>query len=107
MVTSIVRQSVIIKCKQKISGMLGNYEFYYSVGFLHKKYNLDCSSDMKPVELKEKIADKLEILQGDSPEEEYLITILKKYRPKDEYNDQMVELFEMGLNEEKPWIVKI
>ncbi|WP_022749854.1 DUF3837 family protein [Lachnobacterium bovis] len=107
MVTSIVRQSVIIKCKQKISAMLGNYEFYYSVGFLNKKYDLGCNSQMKPVEIKEKIASKLEAIEGDSPEEEYLITILKKYRPSDEYNDDMVEVFEMGVNEQKPWSVKL
>ena len=31
MVSSIARQSIVIKCKLKESILLGNYEFYYAV----------------------------------------------------------------------------
>ena len=48
MVTSIARQSVIIKCNLQKSVMLGNYEFYYAAGLVKKLYGLDISSDMEP-----------------------------------------------------------
>ena len=36
MVTSIARQSVILKCNMQKAIMLGNYEFYYGAGLLTK-----------------------------------------------------------------------
>ena len=34
MVTSIARQSVILKCNMQKAVMLGNYEFYYAAGLI-------------------------------------------------------------------------
>ena len=36
MVTSIARQSVIIKCNMQKSVLTGNYEFYYAAGLVTK-----------------------------------------------------------------------
>mgnify|MGYP000019504385 CR=1 FL=1 len=36
MVTSIARQSVIIKCNMQKSVLTGNYEFYYAAGLIAK-----------------------------------------------------------------------
>ncbi|MEE1078758.1 MAG: DUF3837 family protein, partial [Agathobacter sp.] len=41
MVTSIARQSVILKCKIKKSVLVGNYEFYYLSGLLKNIYGLE------------------------------------------------------------------
>ena len=40
MVTSIARQSVILKCNMQKSVLLGNYEFYYIAGLLKKLFNV-------------------------------------------------------------------
>ena len=51
MVTSIARQSVIIKCNMKRAGILGNYEFYYAAGLAAKLFDLEVDPDSKPEEL--------------------------------------------------------
>ena len=51
MVPSIARQSVIIKCNQQTSVLLGNYEFYYLAGLMKNLFVLDLNEDMQPVEL--------------------------------------------------------
>ena len=55
MVPLIARQSVIIKCNQQTSVLLGNYEFYYLAGLMKKLYNLEINEDMQPLELLEGI----------------------------------------------------
>lgn len=105
MVTSIARQSVILKCLRKKSVMLGNYEFYYSAGLLNNLYKLGCSKDMKPVELFDYISPKLEGLTPNNGEEEFLIRMIGNYEPYEDYDQQMVELFEWGETEQNKWQV--
>ena len=47
MVPSIARQSVIIKCNQQTSVLLGNYEFYYLAGLMKKVFELDLDEEMR------------------------------------------------------------
>lgn len=105
MVTSIARQSVILKCLRKKSVMLGNYEFYYAAGLLNNLYQIGCTKDMKPLELFEYISPKLGTLTPDNGEEEFLIQMLTTYEPYEDYDEQMVELFEWGENEQNKWQV--
>ena len=105
MVTSIARQSVILKCLRKKSVMLGNYEFYYAAGLLNNLYQIGCTKDMKPLELFEYISPKLAMLTPDNGEEEFLIQMLTTYEPYEDYDEQMVELFEWGENEQNKWQV--
>lgn len=51
MVTSIARQSVIIKCNMQKSVLTGNYEFYYAAGLIAKLSGVEISDDIKPIEL--------------------------------------------------------
>ena len=51
MVPSIARQSVIIKCNQQASVLLGNYEFYYLAGLMKKLFDFPLSEEMQPEEL--------------------------------------------------------
>ena len=69
MVTSIARQSVIIKCNQQTSVLLGNYEFYYLAGLLKKLYQLDLDEDMQPSELYDKIQEHLKELSPANEQE--------------------------------------
>ena len=96
MVTSIARQSVIIKCNMQKSVLTGNYEFYYAAGLIAKLSGVEISDDIKPIELGV-------LLQ----QEKYLFSMLKDYKPTDEYDEQMKELLLWGKGEQYLWTVTI
>lgn len=107
MVPSIARQSVIIKCNQQTSVLLGNYEFYYLAGLMKKLFELDIKEDMQPVELLEAIQSRLEGLSPSNSQEEYLLKLARNFKPGETVDEQMKELFRWGATEEKPWQVQI
>ena len=107
MVTSIARQSIIIKCTQQTSVLLGNYEFYYLAGLMKKLFSLDLSADMKPEELFKHIEKNLDQLEPKNEKEAYLIKLVSVYKPLETYDAQMKELFDWGATEEKLWQVHI
>ena len=107
MVTSIARQSVIIKCNMQSSVLLGNYEFYYLSGLMKKIYGLDISEDMMPEELFSHIQDKLDTLESDDKREAYLLKLVSIYKPLENYDEQMKELFRWGASEEHMWEVHL
>ena len=107
MVPSIARQSVIIKCNQQASVLLGNYEFYYLAGLMKNLFSLDVNEEMQPKELLESIQAKLDTLTPSNPQEEYLIKLARNFKPEEKLDDQMKELFRWGATEEKPWQVLI
>ena len=51
MITSIARQSIIIKCNGQQAVLLGNYELYYAAGLMKKLFDLPLSEDQTPQEL--------------------------------------------------------
>ena len=87
MVTSIARQSVILKCNMQKAVMLGNYEFYYGAGVAGKIGGFEIPDDIKPLELR--------------------IHILKEFRPDELYDGQMKELLLWGKGEQYLWSVNI
>lgn len=103
MVTSIARQSVIIKCNMQKSVMLGNYEFYYAAGLMKKLFGLAVSADMAPEELSETILAQADSLNPGDERENYLLTIVKRYEPLSDYDEQMKELFAWGEQEPDLW----
>lgn len=105
MVTSLARQSVLIKCNMKASVMLGNYEFYYAAGLFCKLRGISIEENSKPKELKERILPELENFDGEDERECYLVKLLLAYEPSEEYDGQMQELLLWGLKEEKFWKV--
>ena len=107
MVPSIARQSVIIKCNQQTSVLLGNYEFYYLGGLMKKLFSLDLNEEMQPFDLLEGIQSKLDSLTPNNPQEEYLIKLARNFKPGENLDEQMKELFRWGATEEKPWQVQI
>ena len=107
MVPSIARQSVIIKCNQQTSVLLGNYEFYYLGGLMKKLFSLDLNEDMQPFELLEGVQSKLDELTPNNPQEEYLIKLARNFKPGENLDEQMKELFRWGATEENLWQVQI
>ena len=107
MVPSIARQSVIIKCNQQASVLLGNYEFYYLAGLMKKLFELDLNEDMQPQEMLIEIQENLDTLEPKNEQESYLIKLVSIFKPDEKVDDQMKELFQWGATEEKMWQVQI
>lgn len=103
MIPSIARQSVIIKCIRQKSILLGNYEFYYLAGLFNRFYDLGASGSMRPQELLDLILERLDTFSPKDEREEYLIKIVRFYRPQEEYDEQMELLFRWGEQEPDPW----
>ena len=107
MVPSIARQSVIIKCNMQASVLLGNYEFYYLAGLMKNIYNLDLNEDMEPGEMLAAVQTSLDSLTPNTPQEEYLIKLVRNFKPEEKTDEPMKELFRWGATEEKLWQVQI
>lgn len=109
MVPSITRQAILIKCKLQSSVMIGNYEFYYGAGLLIRLMELEQPHEkLMPKQLAEWIAPYLNTQDKKSIDEKlaYLVKLLRKYVPTEQYDEQMDELFKMGITEEKPWEIQ-
>ena len=103
MVPSIARQSVIIKCNQQTSVLLGNYEFYYLAGLMDKVFELDLNEEMQPQQMLDIIQANLNVLSPNDEKEEYLIKLVSTFKVEDKFDDQMKELFRWGASEERMW----
>ena len=107
MVTSIARQSVIIKCNTQKSELTGNYEFYYAAGLVSKVSGVEISDEIKPEELFTLLTEQIPQLAAKDEKEEYLFQMLTDYRPTEEYDEQMKELLLWGKEEKYLWTVTI
>lgn len=121
MVTSIARQSVILKCTMQASVLLGNYEFYYGAGLFCKLQKIFddghaaktsdgrflAEEEIRPLALQEFLMPRLKEAVGADEKETYLIKILKGCKVTEEYDEQMRELFLWGLEEEQMWQMTI
>jgi hypothetical protein len=107
MVTSIARQSVIIKCNQQTSVLLGNYEFYYLAGLMKKLFDLPLTEDMEPEVLFSTIKENINKANPKDERENYLLKLVEFYKPLKTYDEQTKELFRWGAGEEKLWQVNI
>lgn len=107
MVTSIARQSVIIKCNQQTSVLLGNYEFYYLAGLMKKLFDFPLTEDMEPEVLFSAIKENINKANPKDERENYLLKLVEFYKPLKTYDEQTKELFRWGAGEEKLWQVNI
>lgn len=103
MVQSIARQSVVIKCNLHASIMLGNYEFYYAAGLVHKLTGTEASEVAPPLEMIETVHTLLDQYETQDERELHLKRMLADYEPEDTLDDQMRALFWEGLREERMW----
>ena len=100
MIPSIVRQSIMIKCKIRKSKFLGNYEFFYAAGLFFKLSGADVPEHTDPKALKEAVTLAAESYEPKNEEEAYLIKCLLEMPVDEEKDAQIEELFSMGLSEE-------
>lgn len=103
MVQSIARQSVVIKCNLHASIMLGNYEFYYAAGLVHKLTGTDTEEIAPPRAMIEKVHKLLEGYEPRDEHEQHLKRMLADYEPEDAIDGQMEALFREGMNESRMW----
>ena len=102
-VTSIARQSVVIKCNLHASIMVGNYEFYYAAGLLHKLTGKESAEVAEPDVMAQRVAELLTEFQPGNEQEEHLKKMLQDYEPTEKYDAQMQELFSTGEQEKRIW----
>lgn len=105
MVTSIARQSVIIKCNMQKSILTGNYEYYYAAGLLSRLAGFSIDDGIRPQELQEQLQKETEALDPKDEREAYLLRLLRDYKPQEEYDGQMKELLMWGKQESDLWTV--
>lgn len=105
MVTSIARQSVIIKCNMQKSILTGNYEFYYAAGLVSRLSGVEIPEDIHPEELLTLLTEQMEGLAPKDEKERYLFQMIQDYRPGEEYDGQMKELLLWGKREEHLWMM--
>ena len=106
MITSIARQSIIIKCNMKSSTLLGNYEFYYAAGLFRRLFDVQGNADMKPQELMALLQEAIPTLSPKDEREQYLVKLVQSYDPPEDYDEQMKELFIWGEGERDLWQLK-
>lgn len=104
MVTSIARQSVIIKSKTGNSILLGNYECGYALGLLSKMAGLpenDSFEDMR--QWYEHVMSQLDGFISEDERLTEVLRITKNYEPAPNVDGQVKELYQMGYREERMW----
>lgn len=107
MVTSIARQSVIIKCNLATSIMTGNYEFYYATGLLYKLTGHEAGELSEPAALHARVLEVLDTYAPADDREKHLAKMLRFYKPTELFDEQMKELFQTGYNERYLWQEKL
>ncbi len=103
MVLPIARQSVVIKCNLNASIMTGNYEFYYASGLLYHLKGMTVDEIPEPEKL---LGQVLELIEDFAPADEregHLVHMLRFYKPTEEFDGQMKELFVLGMTEKNMW----
>ena len=107
MVTSIARQSVILKCLRQKSVIVSNYELYYAAGLARKCFGISVDAEMDPAQLLEETQKQMEDQKPSDEQEKYLIHLLSNYETEETHDEQTKELFHWGETEEHLWQVNI
>lgn len=103
MVPILARMSVVIKSQHATSVMTGNYEMGYVCGLLCRLAGIAPPPLETPFKLQEQMMEALEGYSTEDEREKNVIRMLKYYKPDDNLDDQVKELFTMGLEENRPW----
>lgn len=72
-----------------------------------KLFGVEISDDIKPIELGKLLHQEIEKTEPKDEQEKYLFSMLKDYKPTDEYDEQMKELLLWGKGEQYLWTVTI
>ena len=79
MITSIARQSIILKCLRQKSVLVSNYELYYTAGLAKKCFGIAVNADMEPKQLLEELQKHIDKVSPADEQEKYLIHLLGNY----------------------------
>ena len=105
MVPILARQAVIIKCLNGNGILISNYECAYAIGLLY------CLSGTAAPKWGEEtpaafLAQALSAHENVSFTEEAarrLLEMLRAYKPDGTQDEQTIQLYHMGVQEQKPW----
>lgn len=108
MLPELTVSSVEKKIEMEASVLVGNYEFYYACGKLAAKTALEADGKTLPESLKEaeEAARTSYTPSSDDTKEVYLLKLLERYQPTEEYEQEMEELFYWGKEGKRPNIEK-
>lgn len=104
MVPSLARQSIIIKSGNDTSIILGNYECAYCLGILSKAAGIaenESYQDMQ--QWYEAVMSQLENFETDDKQLFQVLRMMRLYEPPSAIDEQMRELYHMGLEEDRMW----
>ncbi len=97
MILELASQSIQTKIKLKSATMLGNYELYYAAGILCRELNLPIKGEMQPIELYDTIRSRTDGQEFENATVAHLVSMIFYYKPEEQYDSQMQELFQWGL----------
>ena len=104
MVTSIARQSVIIKSGTGNSILLGNYECGYALGLLSKAAGLEENENFEDMcQWHEHVMSQLSDWKSSDERMTEVFRITKNYEPDPPVDAQVKELYKMGYGENRMW----
>lgn len=107
MVPVLARMAVIIKADHDTNVITGNYEMAYICGLLEKLFGKIPGASAGIYETPEAMQEgTLATLKGWQPQdarEQNLLRMLRAYKPEAMYDEQVQELYRMGLEETRPW----
>lgn len=101
MIPLLAQQSIQTKLKLQSVTMLGNYEFYYAAGLLCQNLGLLPQVDLPPKELYDFLRTQTDGKEISDPVTAHLAKMIHFYIPEDAYDEQMKELFRLGVQEMK------
>ncbi|HJA93167.1 MAG TPA: DUF3837 domain-containing protein [Candidatus Eisenbergiella merdipullorum] len=103
MVPVLARMAVIIKADHETNIITGNYEMAYICGLLCRLSGASPAIYDSPEAMRQGTLAALESYRAQDAREENLLRMLKAYKPETIYDDQVQELYRMGLEENRPW----
>lgn len=103
MVPVLARMAVIIKAEHDTNIITGNYEMAYICGLLCKLNGKNEADSTSALEMHQTALSICENCETEDPREQNLIRMLKLYKPDEVFDEQVKELFAMGLQENNLW----
>ncbi len=104
MVTSIARQSVIIKSQTGNSILLGNYECGYALGLLSKAAGIEENENFEDMrQWHEHVMAQMDEFESSDERMAEVFRITKNYEPDPLVDEQVRELYRMGYDERRMW----
>ncbi len=105
MVPILARQAVIIKSLAGNGIIISNYECAYGMGLLCRLVGMEAPAwdNERPEEMLGCVLSGLGTWSADDAPSRSLLEMLRKYKPDDTLDEQVRELYQMGVKEQSLW----